>query len=513
MRISDIRRMIRSRLRNYLSFWLAATLLATVLASTGLIYINFKQYMFRNEQAKMRILAGVTALRLDAEAHAKIVKSEDEKSEAYRKLKKSLQAIRDVSGSRYVYTMRKNEDGRVTFVIDAEENPENVSHVGDEYTTISDTLKKNINVKMVPFANEKFYTDKWGTFLSGYAPFFRSDGGLEGYVGLDMSLGAYNKACGSFLGMVAIADIVLLILLLPIGFILGDRLSKPLVAATDIVKKVSEGDMSRDMPADLLGRTDEIGGLIGGIDAMKRNMTDTINKVKGSAGRVNETSKAITGISDRISSGSGQQAESFAGLQSAAKLNESGAIDASTVASEVGKNAERAGANMDEALSAIRTIETSSEDITKSISIIADIADQTDVLAVNAAIEAARAGEHGRAFAVVASEVRKLSDRSATAAKEIENILEQSLKKVKHGVGLSERAGARIKTVVQDIKRIIEQFRSVEMAARSQTSAIDHNASIAETNAECAKQLAAQAEEMLREAENLYSTVKQFKTL
>ena len=163
-------------------------------------------------------------------------------------------------------------------------------------------------------------------------------------------------------------------------------------------------------------------------------------------------------------------------------------------------------------MDAISGIEKGSKQMADAVDLITDIADQTNLLALNAAIEAARAGEHGKGFAVVADEVRQLAERSATTAKEIQNLIKENLKQVEGGVRISREAGSKTKDILANVKKIADQLSSVANSTQEQAAAMEQNTSITESNASASEQLAASAEEMSAQAEALKNMVAVFKT-
>jgi len=212
-----------------------------------------------------------------------------------------------------------------------------------------------------------------------------------------------------------------------------------------------------------------------------------------------------------------QTAASMEQLTVTVKHNADNARHASQIAAEASKTAEQGGAAVTEVVQTMGDISASSKKIAEITAVIDSIAFQTNILALNAAVEAARAGEHGRGFAVVASEVRNLSQRSAQAAKDIDQLISASVSQIAEGNNRVARAGERMGQVVQAISRVNdivgeissasdEQSRGIEQIARA-VSELD---STTQQNASLVSASALSATALEDQARRLETLVKQF---
>ena len=163
---------------------------------------------------------------------------------------------------------------------------------------------------------------------------------------------------------------------------------------------------------------------------------------------------------------------------------------------------------------AINEINGSSKQIAKIIKVIDEIAFQTNLLALNAAVEAARAGEHGKGFAVVAEEVRNLAQRSASAAKDTAQLIEDSGKKVDAGVDLTKKVEASLKEIVKNVKKVTNLVNEIANASQEQSEgvgqvgqAISQMDQITQQNAANAEETASASEELSAQANSLLSLV------
>jgi methyl-accepting chemotaxis protein len=252
------------------------------------------------------------------------------------------------------------------------------------------------------------------------------------------------------------------------------------------VEREMQGMLSAVLAGDLSQRI-ALSGKVGFFEAMSRgvnqladNMSEVVSKVKAVAAEVRRGAEEITSGNANLSQRTEQQsssleetASSMEEMTTTVKQNADNAGQANQLAMAARDQAEKGGAVVGHAVRAMADINDSSKKIADIIGVIDDIAFQTNLLALNAAVEAARAGEQGRGFAVVASEVRSLAGRSATAAKEIKELIQDSVKKVEDGSVLVTQSGQTLEKIVASVKKVSDIVAEIAAASREQSSGIE----------------------------------------
>jgi methyl-accepting chemotaxis protein len=308
---------------------------------------------------------------------------------------------------------------------------------------------------------------------------------------------------------VALATLLLLIFI--IRRLVND-VTKPLALAVEAARHVSEGDLTSNIG---VHRHDEIGVLQQALFEMNEALIMIVSDVRSASQQITSgTDEMVAGNSD-LSSRTEQQAASLE--NTAASITElTTAIghnaDNSRLANELARNASgvaiKGGKVVGQVVETMDMINDSSKKVGEIISVIEDIAFQTNILALNAAVEAARAGEQGRGFAVVATEVRNLAQRSAAAAKEIKAMIQNSVDKVSSGTKLVKEAGTTMQDIVAAVGRVTEMMSEIQAASAEQKGGIEQVNEAIQQMDEMTQQNAALVEEAMAIASSVHDQTR-----
>ncbi len=287
-----------------------------------------------------------------------------------------------------------------------------------------------------------------------------------------------------------------------------------------IAYNISDGDLSMNV----VPRTDiDVLGI-----AFKKLVDDNnyiLGNIREASMQVTTGSEQVASASQSLAQGSTEQASSLEQITSSisdiadrTKANAEQANNANKLVNEAKEDAKKGNVQMGEMIDAMHDINHASENISKIIKVIDDIAFQTNILALNAAVEAARAGVHGKGFAVVAEEVRNLAGKSAQAAYETAELIEDSIAKISKGSKLAEDTAIALETIVVNIEKIVELISNIADASNEQATAITQIdqalgqvSHVVQSNSATSEECAAASEELSNQAMRLRELIAKFK--
>ncbi|MFJ9533820.1 methyl-accepting chemotaxis protein [Herbaspirillum sp. NPDC101396] len=321
--------------------------------------------------------------------------------------------------------------------------------------------------------------------------------------------------------MIAMATIASLLAVL-VGYSVMRSITRPLNAAINIAERVAGGDLSVRVEN---SAHDETGKLLTALQGMRDGLVNAVTQVRDGSDAISVAAREIAAGNANLSARTELQAstlEETAGsmleLTNAVNHNAENARQANQLVMNASQVATQGGDVVTQVVNTMREIKDSSRQIVEIIGVIDGIAFQTNILALNAAVEAARAGEQGRGFAVVAAEVRGLAQRSASAAKEIAGLIQNSVKKVDAGSTLVDQAGTTMQDIVRSVKHVADIMTEISAASDEQSAgirqvndAIEQIDDMTQQNSALVEQAAAAAQSMHDQSMALGRAVSIFK--
>lgn len=313
-----------------------------------------------------------------------------------------------------------------------------------------------------------------------------------------------------------------IVLVMGCGVFVRRGVLKPLRDVGAQFDRMAQGDLSTRID---VHSNNEMGELLIAMRRMQEAITKTIAQVRSAAHEIDVGSGEIASGNADLSSRTEQQAASLEEtaasmeeLASTVKQNEASARHANQLAAQSSEVAMRGGEAVNQVVATMQEISASSQKVSEIVTVIDSIAFQTNILALNAAVEAARAGDQGKGFAVVASEVRNLAQRSAQAAKEIKQLIDDSVERVGMGAAQAADAGNTMQEIVTSVQRVTDIMGEISAASVEQSSginqvniAVSQMDSVTQQNAALVEQAAAAATSLKDQAHKLVGAVSVFK--
>lgn len=337
----------------------------------------------------------------------------------------------------------------------------------------------------------------------------------------ETSISNNNLANSAIIIMVILVAIGILVSVF-LGIAISSIIKKPINKLVKASKEIADGNLDIEIDIDT---KDELGELAQSFKIMTININEVMTNINSASEQVASGSTQVSDSSMSLSQGTTEQASSIEELTASieeiaaqTRQNASNAEKAEEAATSAQKIAQQGNSQMKDMLQAMDEINESSNNISKIIKVIDDIAFQTNILALNAAVEAARAGQHGKGFAVVAEEVRNLAARSASAAKETTAMIEGSIKKVEGGTKIANETAKALTQIVEGVSQATELVGEISTASEEQALGVEQInqgimqiSDVTQTTSATAEETAAASEELSGQADMLKVQVATFK--
>jgi len=405
--------------------------------------------------------------------------------------------------------------GKFESVSDVAKLPENSAIIEQFHQAYKEV--KTITDNLVGLIQEGKMSQAESIYFGAYSKKFEEmRSAMDQFTEISQTQASENYDYSELLSKRILQNIVIIVVIIIFLFIIGAILITgsivgPINSAVKVLGKISEGDLTVKPAQEIVDRDDEIGDLMKGMSSMIINLSKIVNSIKANASQIASASAQLQSTSEQLSQGANEQAASVEEVSSTMEeissnisQNSDNAKETEKISEASAKGIEKVAASSKESLQSINTI-------SQKITIINDIAFQTNILALNAAVEAARAGEHGKGFAVVAAEVRKLAERSKVAADEIISLSMRS-------VDVTNEAGELMDKLLPEVSKTARLVQEISAASYEQSNGADqvNNAiqqlnSITQQNASSSEELASSSEELAAQAETLANIVTFFK--
>ncbi len=510
-------------------------------------------------EQELKSVGLLTAMNLDSDEVKDLLSEKGETNAKFTKIQKQLDMIQEQQGiMSWSYIWDVKDEGGVN-PIGYTSNLNEVYEAGEIFTELADEHVETAKLAIENNSTEvtDIFEDPFGSWRTVFSPIKDDSGQLIALLGIDYSADYINTIIKtSVIKQIVIAIIGILILLVLV-YIIIDRLLKPLKKVVNVANQVANGEL---IDVDLETSKDEIGKLSESIRTMVANLQHIILNIRNTSNHVSSAANQLTVHAGETYSSSTnialdmnqitQNAEASMTIteETAAAMEETATgiqqiADSANTAAESSISASQASERGNEVVqqviaqmelindsveqigTTINGLHVNTKKISEIVSLITAIADQTNLLALNAAIEAARAGEHGKGFAVVADEVRRLAEQSSQSATEIYNlissiqsdsnasitVMEKGKEDVKVGMAFTTEVGEIFKEILTSSEEVASQIREISAASQQISASSEEVAASVNNIKQSAEQSAEFSSNVSKSTQEQLSTMQEVK--
>lgn len=532
-------------------------LLIAIITSQSISELNNR--MTVDLEQELKSVGLLTAMNLDSDEVKDLLSEKGETNAKFTKIQKQLDMIQEQQGiMSWSYIWDVQDEGGVN-PIGYTTNLNEVYEAGEIFTELADehveTAKKAIENNSTEVTD--IFEDPFGSWRTVFSPIKDDNGQLIALLGIDYSADYINTIIKTSVIKQIVIAIIGILILLALVYIIIDRLLKPLKKVVNVANQVANGeliDVDLDTSKDEIGKlTESIRTMVANLQHIILNIRNTSNHVSSAANQLTvhagETYNSSTNIAQDMKLIT-QNAEASMTMteETAAAMEETATgiqqiADSANTAAESSISASQASERGNQVVqqviaqmelindsveqigTTINGLHVNTKKISEIVSLITAIADQTNLLALNAAIEAARAGEHGKGFAVVADEVRRLAEQSSQSATEIYNlissiqsdsnasitVMEKGKADVKVGMAFTNEVGEIFKEILTSSEEVASQIREISAASQQISASSEEVAASVNNIKQSAEQSAEFSSNVSKSTQEQLSTMQEVK--
>jgi len=567
--INNTKKQYKGTLGAKITLSILLIIIVTIGTLTTIMYRQSYNMLVKNLAKRSIKIGEYASTKIDVEKFNNLKTVEDEKTEDYKIMRETLNDIRQTAGAKYMYTMRKNETGKYSYVVDGTSfDDKEVSHIGDMEEIVDEGYEQANNGE--PYLSKKIETLSWGTLVASYYPLKDKDGKVVGIIGVDYDVEAEYNAFLKYRMQLLVIALVLLALTALLGLMLSKRIASPIIKVTSLLNKTANLDLVYDSSYEpLLKNNDEIGIMVSALFETRQELRILIRAITERSINIDVHAETLSAVSEEMASSSENVATAIQNIAQGTNSQTEDLFNTTDILNQFGRElssivgkiktvdsnardmhfmADKSSCDMQSMVQSLNNMTNSFKDFITKISglgeninhineitnVINGIANQTNLLALNASIEAARAGEAGKGFTVVAEEIRKLAEQSKVSSQNI-NLLITGISKDTNIIldttdamdnELNSQATViniaidSFKQIIGSLEEVIPKIDEVSISAINIDSKkevilekIENVCASSQEVSACAEEIAASSEEMIASTDEVASAAQELSNM